>query len=59
VPTVFWFFGGIDFSTWEPGRAVPMNHSPEFAPAVEPTLTTGVDALVVAARAWLGGPASV
>jgi hippurate hydrolase len=53
VPTVFWFFGGIDFSNWEPGRAVAMNHSPEFAPEIEPTLTTGVDALVVAARAWL------
>jgi amidohydrolase len=53
VPTVFWFFGGIDFSAWEPGRAVAMNHSPEFAPDIEPTLTTGVDALVVAARAWL------
>jgi amidohydrolase len=53
VPTVFWFFGGIDFSAWEPGRAVAMNHSPEFAPEIEPTLSTGVDALVVAARAWL------
>ncbi|MFS8103857.1 amidohydrolase [Lentzea alba] len=53
VPTVFWFFGGIDFSAWEPGRAVAMNHSPEFAPDIEPTLTIGVDALVVAARAWL------
>ena len=53
VPTVFWFFGGIDFSNWEPGRAVAMNHSPEFAPDIEPTLTTGVEALVVAAREWL------
>ncbi|WP_086669243.1 amidohydrolase [Lentzea kentuckyensis] len=53
VPTVFWFFGGVDFSNWEPGRAVAMNHSPEFAPDIEPTLSTGVDALVVAAREWL------
>ncbi|NKE62215.1 amidohydrolase [Lentzea sp. PSKA42] len=53
VPTVFWFFGGVDFSTREPGRAVAMNHSPEFAPDIEPTLSTGVDALVVAARTWL------
>ncbi|WP_112265045.1 amidohydrolase [Lentzea terrae] len=53
VPTVFWFFGGIDFSAREPGRAAPMNHSPEFAPDIEPTLSTGVDALVVAARTWL------
>ena len=34
-------------------RAVAMNHSPEFAPDIEPTLTTGVEALVVAAREWL------
>ncbi len=54
VPTVFWFFGGVDFGTHEPGRPVAMNHSPEFAPDIEPTLTTGVDALVVAARTWLG-----
>ncbi|MFD9705297.1 amidohydrolase [Lentzea sp. NPDC059081] len=54
VPTVFWFLGGTDFSAREPGKAVPMNHSPEFAPDLEPTITTGVDALVVAARAWLG-----
>ncbi|RDI19870.1 amidohydrolase [Lentzea flaviverrucosa] len=54
VPTVFWFLGGTDFSTREPGQPVAMNHSPEYAPDVEPTLTTGVDALVVAARTWLG-----
>lgn len=54
VPTVFWFLGGTDFSTRETGQPVAMNHSPEYAPDVEPTLTTGVDALVVAARTWLG-----
>jgi hippurate hydrolase len=54
VPTVFWFLGGTDFGTREPGQAVAMNHSPDYAPDIEPTLTTGVDALVVAARTWLG-----
>ncbi|WP_330270497.1 amidohydrolase [Lentzea sp. NBC_00516] len=54
IPTVFWFLGGTDFSTREPGQPVAMNHSPEYAPDIEPTLTTGVDALVVAARTWLG-----
>ena len=53
VPTVFWFLGGTDFGTREPGAAVPMNHSPEYAPDVEPTLSTGVGALVAAARTWL------
>jgi hippurate hydrolase len=32
----------------------PSNHSPLFAPVVEPTIRTGVLALVTAARAWLG-----
>ncbi|SES05138.1 amidohydrolase [Lentzea albida] len=53
VPTVFWFLGGTDFGRREPGRPVAMNHSPEYAPDVEPTLSTGVAALVVAARTWL------
>jgi amidohydrolase len=59
VPTVFWFWGGIDVeSTLAAMRdgllaGVPTNHSPEFAPVIEPTLSTGVQALVVAARAWL------
>jgi hippurate hydrolase len=32
---------------------VPVNHSAGFAPAVQPTLDTGTEALVVAALAWL------
>jgi metal-dependent amidase/aminoacylase/carboxypeptidase family protein len=32
---------------------LPSNHSPLFAPVVEPTLRTGVAALTCAARAWL------
>jgi amidohydrolase len=48
VPSVFWFWGGF-----EPADQVPSNHSPEFAPVIEPTLSTGVEALVVAARTWL------
>ncbi|WP_405485710.1 amidohydrolase [Nocardia sp. NBC_00511] len=56
IPTVFWFFGGMNLA----GRRMedlPANHSPFFAPEIEPTLSTGVDALVVAARTWLA-PAS-
>jgi hippurate hydrolase len=57
VPTVFWFFGGIDpeviAEATRAGRPIPANHSPEFAPAIEPTLTTGVHALVLAALTWL------
>jgi hippurate hydrolase len=31
-----------------------VNHSPFFAPALQPTLDTGTSAMVVAALAWLG-----
>jgi amidohydrolase len=59
VPTVFWFWGGLDTQTvltaMAEGRldSLPGNHSPYFAPVVEPTLTTGIQALTVAARTWL------
>jgi hippurate hydrolase len=32
---------------------IPTNHNPRFAPVIHPTLQTGVEALVVAAQAWL------
>jgi amidohydrolase len=59
VPSVFWFVGGID-SDWyakakEQGKLaeIPTNHNPRFAPVIQPTLQTGVEAMVVAAQAWL------
>lgn len=33
---------------------IPVNHSAIFAPAIRPTLDTGISALAVAALAWLG-----
>ena len=63
VPTVYWFWGGLDADTvtaaLRDGRfdSLPTNHSPHFAPVIEPTLSTGVQALVVAALTWLGKPA--
>jgi hippurate hydrolase len=57
VPTVFWFFGGIApeviAEATRSGRPVPVNHSPQFAPVIEPTLTTGINALALAALTWL------
>ena len=59
APSVFWFIGGTDPDTYmkakEAGRLneLPVNHSPLFAPVIHPTLETGVEALVVAARDWL------
>ena len=32
---------------------IPTNHNPRFAPVIHPTLETGVETLVVAAKAWL------
>lgn len=59
-PCVFWFFGGVDEKLWDEkekaGRIqeeIPINHSPEFAPVINPTLKTGVDALCVAALTFL------
>lgn len=59
VPSVFWFVGGTDPTQYaqakQAGRVneLPVNHSPLFAPVIHPTLETGVEALIVAARAWL------
>lgn len=61
VPSVFWFVGGTDPQIYAKAKAanrvneLPVNHSPKFAPVLHPTLQTGVEALVVAARAWLPG----
>ena len=48
VPSVFWFFGGHDAATLDGPGPVPVNHSPFFAPVMEPTLSTGVQAALTA-----------
>jgi hippurate hydrolase len=63
APSVFWFVGGTDPGLYAKAKAVgtvnelPVNHSPKFAPVLQPTLATGVETLVVAALAWLGSDA--
>ena len=58
-PSVFWFVGGTDPDTYAKAQKegkvgeIPTNHNPRFAPVIHPTLETGVEALVVAAQAWL------
>jgi amidohydrolase len=54
VPSVFWFFGGHSRQTLDAGGPVPMNHSPFFAPVMEPTLSTGVHAAVAAILSKVG-----
>lgn len=59
VPSVFWFVGGTDPDVYSKAKAagkvneIPSNHNPRFAPVLHPTLRTGVEALIVASRAWL------
>ena len=48
VPSVFWMFGGHDRATLDGEGAAPVNHSPFFAPVLEPTLSTGVQAALTA-----------
>lgn len=58
-PCCYWFFGGVDPADYEKHEKagtlhqIPGNHSPMFAPALQPTLTTGVDAMTVAALSVL------
>ncbi|MBB5868443.1 hippurate hydrolase [Allocatelliglobosispora scoriae] len=58
VPCCYWLFGGLDPALFadgiEAGMArAPANHSPLFAPVVEPTISVGVEAMVIAAHTWL------
>ncbi|KAF2441899.1 putative amidohydrolase [Karstenula rhodostoma CBS 690.94] len=59
-PSLFWFFGGVEPEFYaqkeREGRLIediPQNHSSGFAPVIQPTLKTGVDALCVAALTFL------
>jgi hippurate hydrolase len=61
VPYTYWGIGGIDPETYiqaeRAGRVaqdIPVNHSANFAPVIQPTIDTGTETLVVAALAWLG-----
>jgi mono/diheme cytochrome c family protein len=59
APSVFWFVGGTDPQLYAQAKAanrlneLPVNHSPKFAPVLHPTLQTGVETLLVAARTWM------
>jgi hippurate hydrolase len=59
APSVFWFVGGTDPDIYAEAKKdgkiadIPTNHNPRFAPVIHPTLEAGVQALVVAAQAWL------
>jgi hippurate hydrolase len=62
VPYVFWFVGGTDPQAYATAKAqgqlntIPSNHSPRFAPVLEPTLKVGLQSMLSAASAWLCTP---
>jgi hippurate hydrolase len=64
APSVFWFVGGTDPEVYAKAKAagkvheIPTNHNPRFAPVIHPTLQTGVETLLVSAKAWLSSNAS-
>ncbi|MDF3284328.1 amidohydrolase [Gordonia sp. N1V] len=63
APCAYWLLGGADPALFAGAGSVeeiaavvaglPSNHSPQFAPVIQPTLSHGVSALVAAALAWL------
>lgn len=60
IPYTFWGLGGTDPEQYEKARKagriaqdIPVNHSEFYAPVIEPTLSNGTRALVVAAMAYL------
>lgn len=60
IPYAVWFLGGTDAGLWDDAMArgmpelIPRNHSPKFAPVIQPTLCTGIDAMSLAILAFLG-----
>ncbi|KQW71880.1 peptidase M20 [Phenylobacterium sp. Root77] len=52
TPSVYFGIGGFDAKTFadaqKPGAALPVNHSPFFAPVPEPSIRTGVMAMSLA-----------
>ena len=60
-PSCFFLYGGIDPAVYDKAEKedrlkedVPGNHSPFFAPVIQPTLTVGIDGYVVSALTFLG-----
>ncbi|KAH1352393.1 hypothetical protein KXV22_002200 [Aspergillus fumigatus] len=59
APYVMWTYGGVDDKTWADAVArgtvneLPSNHSPFFAPCIQPTLRTAVDAMSLGALTFL------
>lgn len=62
IPYAYWFVGSFDAEKYKAAEEagtvltdVPANHSPFFAPEIEPTLEIATQAQVVGALSYLGG----
>jgi amidohydrolase len=60
IPYTYWCIGGTDPARYAAAvahhtvdRDIPSNHSPSFAPVIDPTLRIGTEAQVVAALSYL------
>jgi amidohydrolase len=59
VPYAYWFVGGCSPEVYDRAQAegtlsqLPGPHSPHWAPSLDPTLRTGVEASLAAAGAWI------
>lgn len=59
IPYVFWFWGGTDAKIWDEAvkndmiQLIPRNHSSKFGPVMQPTMSSGVQALSLAALRFL------
>jgi metal-dependent amidase/aminoacylase/carboxypeptidase family protein len=59
-PSCFFLYGGINPEVYDKAekdgkmKELPGNHSPFFAPVIQPTLTKGIDGYVVSALTFLG-----
>ncbi|MCX4774393.1 amidohydrolase [Streptomyces sp. NBC_01260] len=63
IPYTYWGIGCVDPETYRAAEQrgtvaqdIPVNHSARFAPVLQPTLDTGVQALVVASLTRLANP---
>jgi amidohydrolase len=59
VPSVFWNFGGVDAEKWaqfkrdKDSTLIAKPHQSNYAPVLDPTLKTGVEAMSLAALSFL------
>lgn len=59
APYVMWTYGGVDPETWDDAvkqgttDQLPSNHSPFFAPVIQPTLGTAIDGIALGVLTFL------